>query len=260
MLALLLAGLGARSQASLWTLTDADSSVRVDDVLGRAYDWTVGGVNQLNQQWFYYRPATTGAEFGIESISAPTSVLTGSTVLNTTYANASISVQVKFSLIDSATPGTSGFNQDVTIINLSGASMNLSFFQYSDYNLGGDAFDNNVLMTKIGGKYGKAVQTDGSWRLTETVTGIGTTVNAEAALFNQTLASLTDGSTTTLNNVDNAGSGDLTYAFQWNKTLAAGATLQVSKLQLIEVVPEPSSMALGLLGAAALVGIRKRHL
>ena len=259
MLALLLVGLGTRTQATLWTLTDGDSSVKVDDVVGRAYDWTVGGVNQLNQQWFYYRPATSGAENGIQSISAPNSILSDPTLLTTTYANASISVQVKFTLIDSATPGTSGFNEEITINNLSGAAMNLSFFQYSDYNLGGNAFDQTVLMTQIGPRYGKAVQTDGLWQLTETVNGIGTTVRVEAALANQTLTSLTDGSTTTLNNVDNAGGGDLTYAFQWDKTLAAGTTLQLSKLQQLQLVPEPSSMALALLGAAALLGLRKRH-
>lgn len=237
----------APSNATIFPLIDGDSSVMINDATGSgsAYNWTVGGVNHLNSQWLYYRIGTSGPEAAIDTISGPSSVLNDPKTLTTTYANSLLSVQVRFLLADSANPGQSSFNQEVTINNLSLSPMVLNFFQYSDYNLGGDATDSSVNVTAIGGKYRKAVQVDGAYTLTEIVNPTpGATIRTETALFNQTLTSLTDGSTTTLNNDSSEALGNLTYAFQWTYTVAAGGSVQISKLQEITVVPEPTALAI----------------
>jgi hypothetical protein len=249
LVASLLLGLALQSQGTIYTLTEGDSSVKVNDASGggQAYDWTVGGVNQLFFQWYYYRLGNSGPEYAIDSIDAtPTSVLDpNGRKLTTTYANSTISVEVVFELVDGISSGVSAFNHEVTVNNLSGVATNLSFFQYSDYDLGGGTPDQSVNFFAAGGKFYKAIQTDGAWVLTETVLSnpsVGTTVRAEAALYNSTLTSLTDLNTTTLNNVTTAGPGDITYAFQWSRSLAAGGSFQLSKLQ--GIVPEPSSISL----------------
>ena len=262
---LLLAGLAFEGRATIYTLTDGDSAVLVNDASGSgsAYNWTVGGVNQLNNQWFYYRIGSGAQEYAIDSISAPTSILDlNGKGLTTTYANGTISVQVYFSLVDSLNPGESHFNQVVTVNNLSGASMSLNLFQYSDYNLGGDPNDQSAQFYLSGGKYRNLVQTDGGWTLTETVNppiSPSTTVLVAAVSDGSILTSLTDGSVTTLPNDTSEGPGDITYAFQWQSTIATGGSLQLSKLQGVVLVPEPSSLVLISLGGCFIIGMLRRR-
>jgi hypothetical protein len=71
----------------------------------------------------------------------------------------------------------------------------------------------------------------------------------EANTFPTTLASLTDGNPTTLNDNDTA-TGDATWAFQWDLTIAPGGSSIISKDKHISAVPEPVSIML--LGTAML--------
>jgi len=263
---LIFAGHVGRTQADVWTLTDGDSFVRVDDVAGSAYDWTVGTVDHLTHQWFYYRAGGAGFESPINSISAPSSYLNGANQLVTTYANAMLSVEVTFTLLDTLNPGESHFNQEVTVNNLSGSPLSLNLFQYSDYDLAGIADNDSVQMFAGSFNVRYAYQTEpGGQYLTETVNSSpsdgATTIRMEAALFDTTLASLTDASVTTLNNNLMSGPGNTTYTIEWERTLAAqgeqGSSIQLSKLQT--VVPEPSSFALFSLAGGTLMLLRSRR-
>jgi hypothetical protein len=251
--ALTLAGVALQSQATLYTLTDGDSSVKVNDATGSGstYDWTIGGVNQLANQWLYYRIGATGPEYAIDSLSAPMSVLDlDGKGLTTTYSNSTIglSIVVYFKLTDSINPGQSQFDLNVAVNNLSGASQLVNLFQYSDYNLGGDSSDQSGLFTTIRNYF----QTDGAWKLAETATATGTgiTVNRAVVTDGSILTSLADLNPTTLAGPISVGAGDITYAFEWSKTLAAGGTFQVSKLQ--GIVPEPCAGSLILSGIIAM--------
>jgi len=261
-----LACVAFQSEATIYTLTDGADSVKINDASGsgRAYDWTIGGVNQLSQQWFYYRLGSGGPEYPIDSISAPTSSLdSNNRILTTTYANSTISVTVVFKLSDTANAGQSQFDQDITVNNLSGVAQTLHFFQYSDYDLGGNASDQSALFSLVGGKYRKVIQTDGSWKLEEMVTPTSsalTTFLVEAS-SGTLLTSLTDANTTTLPNDISEGPGDISYAFQFQWALAAsgtGSTFQLSKLQ--GIVPEPSSLALISMGGFILGWMKRRRL
>src|SRR5262249_34462773 len=81
----------------------------------------------------------------------------------------------------------------------------------------------------------------------------------EAALFNSTLASLSDGLPTTLNNVTTIGpANNVTYALEWDFTINPNASKPVS---IITQVPEPSVFVLGLMGVAGFLHFRRarRH-
>src|SRR5215471_5719398 len=54
------------------TLTDNNSVAQIDPN-GQAgmFSWTVDGVQNLFQQWFWYRVGTNGPENSIDTISAP---------------------------------------------------------------------------------------------------------------------------------------------------------------------------------------------
>jgi hypothetical protein len=78
--------------------------------------------------------------------------------------------------------------------------------------------------------------------------------HAEAAYFNQTLNELNTQAGLELNDNPSAGSGNVTWAFQWTQEIGADMELNVLKDKnlSIEMVPEPSTLAIIIFGAGAL--------
>jgi hypothetical protein len=78
----------------------------------------------------------------------------------------------------------------------------------------------------------------------------------EVAYYDTTLYALNDGLPTTLSDLDGPlTDGDLTWAFQWDFSLAPGKTFLISKDKLI--TPEPAT--LGVLIAVGGVLLRRRR-
>jgi hypothetical protein len=217
--------------------------------------WTIGDVEQLNQQWFWYRIGNSGPEFSIDTISAPTVTLTGSDTARIKYENAAFSVEILYTLQGFGTD----MNEQIVIHNKAPGSeanptpLDFHFFQYSDFNLNNTPGDDTVQFV---GPSGNTVdQTDPAGLMNETIQStnpvLGVTTSHQAGTATTLLGELTDGLTTNLN--DNSGplTGDVAWAFQWDYTLGA-ADLQISKDKLFmpytQEVPEPAS--LGVLGAS----------
>jgi len=152
--------------------------------------------------------------------------------------------------------GLSRINEVVSITNATASAMTFTFFQYSDFDLGGPGGDTVAIGTDTFGRFNEALQTSGPIRLAESQVTPGAD-RAEANLFPFTITSLDDATVTTLSNVLAAGPGDATWAFQWNFTIAAGGSVGISKIKDIQI-PEPSSLALMTLGVLA-CGIYRRQ-
>lgn len=261
--AVLLLSLGASAQDI--TIANKNSSLDVNtNTSAGVINWNVDGVDYAKNQWFYYRVGS-GPESPLQSITSSPAVaitsLSSFARLNLTYANSSYSVLTSLRLTGN-TPGSgrSQLNEDITVSNLSGSPLDLHFFQYSDFDLFGTTGGQSVqfYQNSANNQYYKAVQTDGTHTVTETVNStIFPIGHFEAALFNDTLSSLTDGTPTTLNDVTSAGVGDVSFSYQWDVTLAPGASFQLSKL--IEIVPEPSSMAILALAGISMTLYRRRN-
>jgi hypothetical protein len=258
--ALSIAGLVIQTQAQSYTIVNKNSvlDINVASGPGGVNNWKIDGVDQLNLQWFYYRVGSVGPEYPIENISSAPTVSLGSKSLTVTYANSSYSVRTLYSLTGgNVGSGTSQLDESITINNTSASPLDFHFFQYSDFNIGGVTAGQSVQFYQNPSALPYYNSQSGGYRsVNETVTPAS---HIEAALYSQTLASLTDGSPTTLNDNPSAGPGDVTFAYQWDFTLAAGGSFQIQKL--IGVVPEPSSLALissGLLGLALLRRQRKK--
>jgi hypothetical protein len=225
--------------------------------------WSVGGLNQLNQQWFWYSingvvPQT------IDNISAA-SVLTangvdGINAVQSTYANSQLEVSITYVLSGNGVgSGSADLMEYISLLNTSASqTFNLNFYQYSDFNLLGGASD-TVNISGGPSAYTGALQTTGTGG-----TGIAELIDAPDANFaeanyanagvSSTLYKLNNDANLMLNDNQNAGPGDVTWALQWGATLNPGDMLNITKDKglSIQIVPEPSTVALIALGVSAL--------
>jgi hypothetical protein len=244
------------SSAQVSNLFDGNSVVQVNvSSPAGMFNYSVDGVNQVNNQWFYYKAGAMSSDASIDSVGALTSSQSSARNLSLTYSGAQYSAQVVYSLTGgSAGSGQSGLNETITFNNSSSTSLSLSFFNYSNYRLAGMSSGQTLQFgtTSIPPPphYNNFTQTAGSVSLTEKLISAPTPSHIEAAQYNQTLSELNSASPATLN--DNAGpvNGDVTGTFEWDVTLAAGKSLTISELINITSVPEPSSTLMLALGLA----------
>lgn len=209
-------------------------------------NWTVDGLNQLNQQWFWFGVGNN-PEASIDTIGAPVFSVVGGRFLTTLYTAADFSIQIDYLLTGgSLGSGVSDIGESIRIRNLTAAPLSFHFFQYSDFDLGGPGNDVIQLGKNLQGKFNEAAQTDGLVGLTETVVTPGAN-HGEAGVWNLTLAKLSDGVASVLNdNLNPVGPGNVTWAFQWDFTLAPNGSFLISKDKYIQIqnVPEPTSSLL----------------
>jgi hypothetical protein len=143
-------------------------------------------------------------------------------------------------------------SESISITNGTASPLQFHFYQYSDFDLGGAGGDTVQLGKNLRGLFNEANQTDGIALLTETVVTPGAN-HGEAAFFNSTLLKLSDANTDNLNdNVGPVGPGDVTWAFQWDLTINPFSSVGITKDKYVQVqvVPEPSALALGSLAIA----------
>jgi len=255
--AVLVGGLVSQSEAQIYTLSQNDSSAQINtSSQAGMFNWSVGGVNQLAQQWFWYRVGSAGPEASIDTIAPVSASQTLANKLTTTYANSTISVKTAYTLLAPGN-GTATMSEQITVMNTSAISQDYHFFEYSDFDLGGVLGGQSVQFYNNGSAvYYEVRQTGANGAVDETANAPGaSSAEVQAGFFPTTLNLLNDGLTTTLNNNLSAGTGDVTYAYQWDATLAPGTGLLISKLIS---VPEPSSVALVASGMLAMAWLTRR--
>jgi hypothetical protein len=244
------------------TLTDEGSSATVNlDSTAGMNNWSVNGQNQLNQQWFWYRIGNSGVAQPINTISRASYTSPSANEVIATYANAQLSLSIDYFLQGGGVgSGSADITESISAVNTSGAGLNFHFFQYSDFNLLGDGSSDNVQLFGGPGSYSYVRQWTGS-------TGIGEAIvypyanHGEAELVGTTLAKLNGTSGLQLSDDQTAGPGDVTWALQWDTDIAIGDMFDLTKDKslVIQVIPEPSALALILLGMGACGVARRRQ-
>jgi len=245
------------ARAIPYTLTNGNSTVSIDPSSeSGAYAWTVDGLNVLYQQWFWYRIGPTGGESPLNALPLLSAGTLGK-LADFDFGNSTMNVDVTYLLTGGgAGSNTADIAETITIKNLASTSLDLHFFQYSDFDLSG--------IYGIGGD-DKVVIDPGFQRvdqgsligfpmMSETVLGPKPN-EVEANTYPNTLSSLDNGTPTTLDG-NLTASGDVTWAFEWDSVLAANnGTLIISKDKRIapSPVPEPATI-LGLGTILLLVG------
>jgi hypothetical protein len=241
---------------NIQTLTDNNSSVSIDlSSQAGMYNWSVDGNNYLAQQWFWYRIGSGSAQSSIDTLTLGAVTNTGGSLL-TTYFGTGFNIGLDLVLAGgSSGSGVSGMTETITINNTSGSSLPLSFFQFSHFILGGV---NTVTLSGFhAGTLYDAYQTgDGGSVVGET--DVTPSANeGETAIYPSTLTALNTTPGYTLDGNTNS-TGNVTWAFEWDKNLAPGGSLEISKT-LSLTVPEPSTVALLSVGLAAWAWRRQRR-
>jgi hypothetical protein len=263
-------GLAIQSTAQIYTLTDLNSVASINlnpnDPLRPVgmYDWSVGGQNQLAQQWFWYRVGNA-AERSIDWISTPAVSLIDNRSISIAYNTTTFGVEINYLLTGGAVGSrVSDILETIRIRNFGTTPLDMHFFQYSDFNLQGSPNNDVVrLGTNLRGLFNEASQHDAGLPagqgLTETVTTPGAN-HGELGIGNYTLSRLNDDLPTVLNDGMGAvGPADVTWALQWDLTINPGSSVVISKDKnvYVTVIPEPSTFALLSLGLAA-IAFRRR--
>ncbi len=249
-------------------LIDGNSSLEVDPDPGGlgAVNWTVDGVDQLERQWFWYRVGSRAGEAPINSLN-----LVGTNIFSTNFEPNdnglfmlyedpvnNFTIDVLYVLAGgSAGSGVSDIAEQIRIVNTSETeSLPFHFFQYSNFDLNDTPLNDTVEANNAN----SVSQFDPNLIVSETVVAPRPT-HSQVALFPTIVDSLNDGAPTTLNDFGGPISGDVTWAYQWDFVLAPGQSYIISKDKHIQMVPEPSAMAIlgtGLLGLYGFVrGARK---
>ena len=259
------------AHATLIDLAHVNAHIQIDPTSQDGMKlWTVDDKNYDAQQWFWYRLGPTGGEQSLDKLTmngAPfLSDTDGDLVKDTAYikytdslTNPGLNIGITFTLRGSGWgSGKSDIGEQISIENKTGSTMDMHFFQYNNFILsnGQDTvtFDGN----------NRVLQTGSVFKLGELIgenTGEGIVTGFpkhEGALVSATLASLNDGSPTTFaNGMGPIGPGNVSWAYQWDVSIAPGGHILISKDKLLSVVPEPTALMLLCLGGIAGWGLLK---
>jgi len=269
-IAAMIVAASGQARADLYTLIDKNSQVSVNtgadgaDGVRGVNEWSVNGVNQLHQQWFWYRVGTGTGEASIDTLpltfakASDTNGNPGDDILFLTYGTeGGLQIDVKLSLQGTDGDLHSDMGEQIAIRNTGRTDLDMHFFQYSDFDLNGTSAGQSVILTPAGHPF-RANQVGAGLALNETVVTPAPD-HWEANVFPTTRNKLDNNTDldTTLDGVT-ASFGDATWSFEWDFVLAPGASFLISKDKDMSPVPAPAAVILGGLGLSLVIWMRRR--
>lgn len=261
------------THAVIYNLADGNSTVSIDvDSQHGLFDWITDGVNLaptagggINdyRQWFWYGVGTN-APASIDTLTRGFTVASNTNsdpnndTLNVNYSGApGFEIQVTFSLAGgSLGSGMSDIGEQIHITNTNQVgNLVFHFYQYGDFQLTPPHVGNEV----VSFVNSNTVHESGALGVVQETVHTPVASRQEAEPFPVTINKLNNGvSPVNLANNSGMGPGDITWAYQWDVTIAPGDTFLISK-DMQTIIPEPNTALLvgfGLLGG--LLGCRRQ--
>ena len=255
----------APAAAGVITLTSGDSQLDLDPgTSAGVLNWRIGGVSHLSQQWFWFRASLDGfddRERSLDALDDSPVIFQHAAMPNVarlTYSDGRLEVQVTYLLVSSAGLRSADLLEVIQIANLTDESITLNFFQYADFDLGGDDEDDQVRVT--GGNTVVQQDTDENITLSETIVSRNPDLH-EVGAGSDILEKLENDGIDDLSGPSSlATAGDLAWAFQWkDREIPAGQSLLISKDKVLTSEPIAEPAALSLLALALLARPKRRN-
>jgi len=261
------------------------------------FNWSLNGVNQLAKQWFWYRVGSTGPEQSIDTLNLKAAILSDGNgngqndqfIVQYRDSLNSFDIQVQYSLTGNSTVtgSHSGIGELISITNLSRtAALDIILFQYSDFDLGTSADDDNVKVnvpaTYPTDKIASVTQSESPGLTLHEALVTQAADRYELGVLSDTLDKLNDTDADNLAFVNGnsptqapISDSDVTWAFQWVFSIAGDTncsidnddipvncgSVSITELKTLDVtdIPEPTALALFGVGVLGLGLIRCRQ-
>lgn len=222
------------------------------------YEPDSGGApdDQMVQNWWWYRITSGPGTAPFESpLSWPPSSQTyvGNTAI-LSQSEPFFDWELEVILDDDPMVGTAIVSETLTVENTSGLPIEITIFNYADFQVGGDNLDDFAVALGSG----HVGFIDDNPNFTAELDGVsaGGYIVGDASTV---LGSLNDGTTTTTDPMIPSGPGDLAAAVQYQMSVSPGGMISVAELLPVAFFPEPATVALLLMGAAAISRRRRGH-
>ncbi len=243
--------LGSTMQASaaVINLTNDNTDIAFNDADASIQNWVIDGSNIVYEQYLYYRVNNAGGENRLDALTLTNSASYANRFLELQYAATGFILDLTY-VVDGGAAGSrvSDVAQTLTVTNTGANALDISLFLYNDFDLGSTASDDSAVQVNAN----TIRQSDADIGYVETV-GTPAPTHFEIDSFSNIRDQLDDLSPTVLLDVDSF-SGDVTWAWQWDLSLQAGASSQISLDTRADLNPVPLPSALWLFGSG-LIGL-----
>ncbi len=278
------------SHATYFKIEDRNSFAEIDTTAGSnnaldfqpfgMFNWNIDGRDYMYEQWFFFRVGDNAEQsisvLPIAATPGPPPVPKEGTfdtnfdfvhdTFTVIYAGPGFEIEVRAGLQGGSVGSNSAdIHEEILITNLGTDALDFHLFQYTDFDMSGPpTFLGDTLYLKNANTF---VQYNPETLFSETVGTPGPT-NYEGALWHSTRDKLTDVNVDDLNNLVGASAtgpltGDVTWAWQWDKIIAGGGSFSISKDKNVRPneITEPGVLLLlgsGLIGLASFGRLRKK--
>jgi hypothetical protein len=247
------------AQAIVYQLTDLNSVFTVDTALAPV-QWVVDGQYQLYQQGFWWRLGQEGGEGRLGDLYTSANQPLANFLQVDYNLNPNFNVTVTYQLTGGQVGSPSAdLAESIRIHSKIGSNLDMHFFQYADFDLGGTPGDDELAFTNP--NLVSQWDNGGSSVLSETVV-VPSSSHHEGSLYNTLYNSLENNTPTTLSDNPPIGGGTITgnvvWAFEWDQTIGTTDYI-ISKDKRLSAVPEPGILVMLGLGLFGVEMVRRRR-